>query len=311
MNKSNLIIGGAILLIGGAIATGAILNNPNNISQGKKVNDNISQELTEEHNFKDWENEEKYSFCQGVEEIKGVYMSSILGAEKGNVEYKSEDISLFDKEKNKLYILGRKIKYKYSGDKTIEMITGSGSMSIEEDGMVTEYYLKNTAPIRIDYNSKIINPAPERKSNDWVTINTKGEGTLMGFTDNREDITKGDAKVFCSSFNLADAFITPEYISFEKACPDYSLTSEASFSGNFKYECGGIDNTKGLELVLEYKKSYEIMNEFNSISNQNNKNPDDNFGGTGSNENRPDTSEELKVRLQEALNEMKTTNSTE
>ncbi len=136
MNKKNLIIGGAILVLGGAIATGVILNNPEQSTKREKVDDNISQALTEEQNFKDWENEDKYSFCQGQEEIKGVYTSSILGAEKGNVEYTSEDISLFDKEKNKLYILGRKIKYKYTGDKTFEMMQGSGNMTVEEQGMI-------------------------------------------------------------------------------------------------------------------------------------------------------------------------------
>jgi hypothetical protein len=308
MDRNSLIIGGAIIIIGGAIATGAILSNGDQSSSDKKVDDGVSQELTEEQNFKDWENEEKFSFCQGVEEIKGIYTSSIMGSEKGNVEYTSEDISVLDKEKNRLYILGRKIKYKYSGDKTIDMLTGSGSMQVEEEGMTTEYYTKNTAPVRIDFNSKIINPAPERKNNDWVVINTKGEGTLMGLTDTREDTENGDAKVFCASFNLSDAFVTPEYISFEKTCPNYSPTPEASFSGNFKYACGGIDNERGLEIVNEYKKSEEIMNEFNSISDEGGDDSEDNSGGTGSNEYRPETSEELKVRLKEALDEINSGN---
>lgn len=309
MNKI-LLIGGGILVLGGAIATGVILNNPELSSKGEKVDDDISQELIEEQNFKDWKNEDKYSFCQGVEEIKGIYSSSIMGAEKGNVEYTSEDISVLDKEKNRLYILGRKIKYKYSGDKTFNITSSSGNMKVEEEGTTNEYYTKNTAPIRIDFNSKIINPAPERKSSDWVAINIKGEGTLMGFTDNREDITKGDAKVFCSSFNIGDAFITEEYISFEKICPDYSPTPEAKFSGNFKYECGGIDNDRGIELVKEYKKIEELMNEFNSISNDLNEdgeNSEDGLGGVKSSQDRP-SNEEMKKRLQEAINEMNANN---
>lgn len=309
MNKS-LLIGGGILVIGGASATGVILHNPERSFDGEKVDESVSQELMEEQSFRDWENKEKYSFCQGVEEIKGIYTSSILGAEKGNVEYISEDISLFDKEKNKLYILGRKIKYKYSGDKTIEMVTGNGSMNVEEEGVLTEYYTKNTAPVRVDFNSKIINPAPERKSNDWVVIKTKGVGTLMGFTNTREDTTTGDAKVFCASFNLADAFITPEYISFERACPDYSPTPQASFSGNFKYACGGVENERGIELVKEYKKLEEIMNEFNSVSSDlygDDNNLGDDLGGVKSNQNRPNN-EEMKKLLQEAINEINTSN---
>ncbi len=128
----------------------------------------------------------------------------------------------------------------------------------------------------------------------------------MGFTDKREDITKGDAKVFCGSFNLGSAFITPEYISFEKTCPDYSPTSGANFSGNFKFECGGIENKKGLEILLEYKKNEELMNEFNSIPNENNKNEDGDLGGASANDKRP-TNDEMKKLLEEAMNEIKTT----
>ncbi len=276
MNKNTLIIGGAILVIGGAIATGALLNDAEKSSKGKQADENMAQEL-EEQSFKDFEDEDRYSFCQGREEIKGVYTNSIFGNEKGNVEYTSDDISVFDKENNKLYILGRRIEYKYSGNAKMEIAGGQGTMDIEERGVTTEYFSRYGAPVRIDYNAKIINPAPERKSSDWVVINIKSIGTLMGFTDEREEIETGDAKVFCSSFNLDGAFDSSEYFSFKKACPDHSPNPGVNFSGNFKFECGGVENKRGIEIAKEYKESEQLENEFKAITDDDNEEIENEF----------------------------------
>ncbi len=270
MNKNTLLIGGAIIVIGGAIATGAFLNNSGFDNSKQNSNDlridESEREGIEESNFQDFADEDKYSFCQGREEIKGPYTSSVFGDEKGNIEYISDDISVFDKEKNKLFILGRKIQYKYSGTAQTQSSAGEGSMEIEESGMIVEYYDKFSAPVRIDYNAKIINPAPERKKNDWVVIETKGKGTVMGFTQESVDTEMGDAKTFCPPFALTNAFITPDYFSFEKSCSDLSSGLGFSFSGNFKFECGGIDNEKAIEIVKEYKLLEEARDMLDSSS---------------------------------------------
>lgn len=270
MNKNTLLIGGAIIVIGGAIATGAFLNNSGFDNSKQNSNDlridESEREGIEESNFQDFADEDKYSFCQGREEIKGPYTSSVFGDEKGNIEYISDDISVFDKEKNKLFILGRKIQYKYSGTAQTQSSAGEGSMEIEESGMIVEYYDKFSAPVRIDYNAKIINPAPERKKNDWVVIETKGKGTVMGFTQESVDTEMGDAKTFCPPFALINAFITPDYFSFEKSCSDLSSGLGFSFSGNFKFECGGIDNEKAIEIVKEYKLLEEARDMLDSSS---------------------------------------------
>lgn len=262
MDKKLLIMGG-IVVVGGAIATGVILNNFDSSAGGKRTEDNMSQGI-EEQNFKDFADEEKYSFCQGREEIKGAYTSSVFGNEKGDIEYISEDISVLDKEKNKLFILGRKIQYKYSGTAQMQVAVGEGNMEIEESGMTVEYYDKFSAPVRIDYNAKIINPAPDRKKNDWVVIETKGEGSVMGLVQERVDQTMGDAKTFCPAFVFNDNFVTPDYFSFEKACPNNSSGMGFNFSGNFKFECGGIDNEQGIEIAKEYKLLEEARNLFDS-----------------------------------------------
>ncbi len=265
MDKNKLLIGGAIVVIGGAIATGVILNNFDTSSSKKSIDDNMSGKM-EEQIFNDFVDKDRYYFCQSKEEIKGPFTSSVFGDENGNIEYISEDINVFDKEKNKLFILGREIKYKYSGKGEVEYDIGGGTVDINEEGITVEYYNIFDAPTRIDYNTKIIYPAPERKKNDWVAIERKGQGTVMGFT--QEDINKsmGDAKTFCQPFPLNNAFITPEYISFEKSC-DNGPDGGFRFSGNFKFECGGMDNEKAIENLRELKLLYEAREMLNESIN--------------------------------------------
>lgn len=266
MDKKILIIGGAVIIIGGAIATGAVLNNFDASSNKKSIDDDMSEKIEEEI-LKDFENENRYYFCQSQEEIKGPFMSSVFGNENGYIEYISEDINVFDKEKNKLFILGREIKYKYSGKGEVQHDIGEGIIDINEEGATIEYYSIFNAPIRIDYNAKIIYPAPERKKNDWVIIERKGQGTVMGFTQEDIDQSMGDAKTFCPPFPLNNAIITSEYISFEKSC-DNGSGGGFRFSGNFKFECGGIDNEKAIENLRELKLRYEAIEMLNSSDNE-------------------------------------------
>ncbi len=268
MDKKALLIGGVVLVLGGAIIAGTLLNNNSEQTSknGVRLDDSVRQEI-EEQNFKDFADEEKYSFCQGREEIRGEYVSFVLGSEKGDMEYVSEDISVFDKNKNKLFILGRKIKYAYSGKTQIQVADGQGTMDIEESGTTVEYYNKYNAPVRIDYNNKIINIAPERKRSDWVVVEIKSTGSLMGFTQDELDKTTGDAKVMCPSFNIGDAFISPEYINLEKDCPKDSSSLDGGFSGKFAFSCGGIDNERGIEIIKEYKQQEELQNEFDKALN--------------------------------------------
>jgi len=67
-----------------------------------------------------------------------------------------------------------------------------------------------------------------------------------------------------------------------------------------------ITANKAVLNALEYKKNEELMNEFNSIPNENNKNEDGDLGGASANDKRP-TNDEMKKLLEEAMNEIKTT----
>lgn len=267
MDRNKLLIGGAVVVLGGAIAAGVILNSFDASSSKKKLDDDVSQSQDiEEQIFKDFANEDRYYFCQSREEIKGPFTSSVFGSESGDIEYISEDINVFDKEKNKLFILGREIKYKYFGRGEVQYDIGEGIIDINEEGATVEYYNIFNAPIRIDYGAKIIYPAPERKKNDWVVIERKGRGTMMGFTQEDVDKSMGDAKTFCSPFPLKNAIITSEYISFENSC-DNGADGGFRFSGNFKFECGGIDNEKAIENLRELKLRYEAREMLDGSSN--------------------------------------------
>lgn len=268
MDRNTLLIGGAVVVIGGAIAAGVILNNFDASSNKKNADDNMSENI-EEQIFKDFADKDRYYFCQSREEIKGPFTSSVFGNESGEIEYISEDINVLDKEKNKLFILGREIKYKYSGKGEIQQDVGEGKVDINEEGATIEYYSIFGAPIRIDYNAKIIYPAPDRKKNDWVAIERKGQGTVMEFTQEDIDNSMGDAKTFCPPFPLKNAIITPEYISFENSC-DNGPGGGFRFSGNFKFECGGIDNEKAIENLQELKLRYEAEEMLDALANEEN-----------------------------------------
>lgn len=303
MNKNIIIIGGSVLVIGGAIATGFILNNFDASSSKKSIDDNMSEKI-EDQIFKDFTDEGRYYFCQSREEIKGPFTSSVFGNEKGDIEYISEDINVLDKEKNKLFILGRKIKYNYSGKGDMQNNIGEGIIDINEEGSTVEYYSIFNAPVRIDYNAKIIFPAPERKKNDWVVIERKGTGTVMGFTQENTDTAMGDAKTFCSPFVFKNAIITPEYISFEKSC-DNGPDGGFRFSGNFKFECGGIDNEKAIEKLKELKLLYEAR-EMLDASNSEEETESNEFEGIIK-EGQTDSSD-IQKKLQQMRDEIRANN---
>ena len=262
-----LIIGLGAIATAGAIAGGVYLsqNNPFNLSPSPETSAEDQQKI-EQLYFDELKDKERYTFCLGQEKISGTYKSSIMGNETGEVNYQSEDLSVFDKENNKLYILGRDITYRYDGQAKTDSQLGQGSMEIKESGKTTEYYKKNMAPVRIDYNSKTLYPAPERKLKDWVLITIKSIGTVMGLTQERVDDSEGDAKVFCSHFSLAGnvltngAIITPGSFSYRGQCPNNSPDPTVTFSGNFKFDCNNIDSPKGIELLKDYQEREALRN---------------------------------------------------
>lgn len=268
-----LLLGLGGIACAGAIGAGVLVYNSSFSDKGNlKINqEEIGQGIDEETRvkleqlyFEELKNKDRYTFCIGKEKLTGTYKNSIMGNESGEIDYTSEEINVIDNESQKMYILGRTIDYKYSGEGIMDNSAGSGIIETKESGSITEYYKKNQAPVRIDYYSKTIFPAPDRKIKDWVYVNVKMTGTVMGFTDEREETSKEDAKTFCPPFSLAGrplengAFITPDSFSFSKRCEAPKLNPGVSFEGDFEFTCDNIDYTQGISLLELYKSKEEI-----------------------------------------------------
>jgi hypothetical protein len=268
-----LLLGLGGIACAGAIGAGVLVYNSSFSDKGnQKVNqEEIGQGIDEETKakleelyFEELKNKDRYTFCIGKEKIFGIYSNSVMGNESGEIDYTSEEINVIDNESQKMYILGRTIDYKYNGEGTTFNSVGSGIIKTKESGSITEYYKKNQAPIRIDYYSKMIFPAPDRKVKDWVYVNVEMTGTVMGFTDERQDTSMEDAKTFCLPFSLAGrplengAIISPDFFSFSKKCEVPALSPGVSFEGDFEFTCDNIDYTQGINLLEMYKSKEEI-----------------------------------------------------
>lgn len=307
-----IFLGLGAIATAGAIAGGVYFsqNNPFNLEPSPDVSTEDQQKI-EQLYFDELKDTDRYTFCQGKEKVTGTYKNSIVGNESGQVDYRSEDVSVFDKESKKLYILGRTIDYKYHGQGDLSNLIGEGSLETKESGNITEYYKKNMAPVRIDYNANILYPAPERKKTDWVVSMTKGIGTVMGLTQERVDEEAGDAKVLCSYFSLAGgplkngAIVTPDSFSFQGTCPDNSPTPGVSFSGNFEFECNNIGSLEGIELLKNYKEKEELRDNLTKINESGADSSQDNaFKGVIDSQEKPDDPEALRAKLEEMKKEM-------
>lgn len=272
MDKKLLLGLGGIACVG-VIGAGLLVYNSSFSDKGNlKVNqeeigqgiDQEAKDKIEQLYFDELKNKDRYTFCIGKEKITGTYTNSVMGNESGEIDYTSEEINVIDNENQKMYILGRTIDYKYSGQGSMDNSAGSGTIETEEHGSLTEYYKKNLAPVRIDYYSKKIFPAPDRKVKDWVYVDVKMTGTVMGLTDEREDISMEDAKTFCLPFSLAGrplengASLSPDSFSFSKRCEVPALNPGVSFEGDFEFTCDNIDYTQGINLLEMYKSKEKI-----------------------------------------------------
>lgn len=206
--------------------------------------------------FDELKDTDRYAFCLGVEKITGTYRNTVMANEEGELSYSSSDISLLDKESQKLYLLGRTIDYQYQGESQPELGIGNGLIQVEESGRLTEYYKKSEAPIRLDYFSKTLFPAPERQSKDWVMVTNKLTGSLMGVTQERTETSQEDAKTFCGPINLklsAKASADQEPIAYSGNCVAPEVNPGVSFSGHHNYNCNFIDYKRAIELLEDYK----------------------------------------------------------
>jgi hypothetical protein len=215
----------------------------------------------EELYFEELKNTDRYSFCTGRETITGTYENSIMGTEKGTVLYTSEELNLFDRDANKLYILGRTVRYTYDGKSNIANGVGTGEMVMRERGELSEYYKKNTALVRVDFTTKIFFPAPTGKTTNWVTTDIQSSGTVLGATQRAEEVTYENPKVFCGPISFADKPLSAEILgegssfTFDERCPAQGGILEASFTGDEKFTCIPTSTNEAIELLKTYEEN--------------------------------------------------------
>lgn len=265
--KRELIIGGGAIAAAGLIAGGIYLsqNNPFNIKPGQEDTE-VNREKMEELYFEELKDTERYVFCVGKETIKGDYANSIMGNEKGEIDYVSQEVNLIDKESGKMYLLARSIDYNYQGQGLISYEFGDGTIDTKESGSLTEYYKKNDAPVHVDYNSGTVFPAPDRKSKDWVFVNVNMTGAALGAVQSAQETSKEDAKTFCPPVKLSSnplesgAVITPESFSVSRPCDAPAVNPGVSFSGDYEFNCLGIDYSQAIELLKDYQAKEQLQN---------------------------------------------------
>lgn len=135
----------------------------------------------------------------------------------------------------------------------------------------------------------------------------------MGYTEEKTDEEKGDAKVFCAPINFEGKPLengmatTPEFLSFQKKCPSVSPGPGVTFTGDFSFECNIIDSAKGIELLKNYKEMEAIENtppDFDPelFGPQKDENP---FEGVIAPQNDTQNEEEIRNKLNELKEEMK------
>lgn len=323
--KRELIIGWGAIAAAGLIAGGIYFsqNNPFNIEPTQEDVEANRQKI-EELYFEELKNTERYVFCVGKETIKGDYSNSIMGDEKGEIDYVSQEVNLIDKESGKMYLLARSIDYNYQGQGVISYGFGDGTIDTKENGSVTEYYKKNEAPVHVDYGSGTIFPAPDRKSKDWFFVNVNMIGSALGATQSSQETSKEDAKTFCPPFKIGSdllasgALVTPESFSFRKSCEAPEVNPGVSFLGNYEFNCDNIDYLGAIEMLKDYQIKEQLQNSKNeevfnlrpdvqidgatgNLENEgiNSSQSGENRVSDGSNEDRP-SNDEMKKLLEEA-----------
>lgn len=265
--KREIIIGGGVIAAAGLIAGGIYLsqNNPFNIEPTQEDAEANRQKI-EELYFEELKNTERYVFCVGKETVKGDYSNSIMGNEKGEVDYVSQEVNLIDKESGKMYLLARSIDYNYQGQGVVSYGFGDGTIDTKENGSVTEYYKKNEAPVHVDYNSGTVFPAPDRKSKDWVFVNVNMTGSALGATQSSQETSKEDAKTFCQPIKLsgnpleAGAVVNSESLFVNRSCDAANVNPGVSFSGKYEFNCLKTDYLLAIQMLKEYQSKEQLQN---------------------------------------------------
>lgn len=249
--KKEIWIGLGTIACAGAIAGGVMLKN-NDFNFIKDHENEDYKEKIEELWKDELKDKDKYSFCLGEMKINSNHVDSVLGF-YGKINYTSKEVSVYDKEKDKIYVMSRQSDYSYDG--TIKQMLG-GTMALDvpvkERGKLSETYGKNEMPIRLDYANNYVVSDPEVKNKQWAVV-TIGE-----------DVSSGMPHHGCSGmYSLdnkvgVDMLVGGQQVIIDRDCNEGLMG--AKYDGSFEYRCNEISYDQAMQMLGVDKTNEELQN---------------------------------------------------
>lgn len=294
--KKEIWIGLGAIACAGAIVGGVMIKN----------NDFNFIKDHEEEDYSDkiealWKDElkdkNKYSFCLGEMEINSNHADSALGF-YGKINYTSKEVSVYDKEKDKIYIMSRQSDYSYDG--VIKQMLG-GTMKLDvpvtERGKLAETYTKNEMPIRLDYSNNFITSDPDVKNKQWAVV-TIGEDVSSGMPHH------GCAGTYSLDNKVgADMLVGGQQVIISRECNEGLMG--AKYDGSFEYQCNEISYDQAMEMLDKSKTTEQLQNSKNKEVFENDEGRDiEDAVGDANTTVTTLTSDDLKKAIEEMKKEM-------
>lgn len=263
--KKEIWIGLGAIACAGAIVGGVMVNNNDFNFLEKKQEEDYGSKI-EELWKNDLKDESKYSFCLGKMKINSNHADSTLGF-YGKINYTSQEVSVYDKEKDKIYIISRESNYSYDGVMK-QMLGGTMGLDVpvKEKGELAETYKKNEMPLRLDYTNNYVMSDPDVKNKQWTTV-------VIG-----EDVSSGMPHHGCSGMyslnNKAgvDMLAGGQQIIIDRECNEAVMGTK--YDGNFEYQCNEISYNEAMTMFEDSKIKEQLQNSKNSEVFENNEEVD-------------------------------------
>jgi hypothetical protein len=245
--KKEFIIGiGAVATAGMIIGAVAVFNPLSPEKEKDEIQSN--KEKVEQLWLDELKDESKYSFCLAEGKIETAHSDPLLAAQ-GLLKHDSKEVLLYDKQKQKLFVMVRELKFSYDG--VIKKMGGlSLNLSVKEHGSLTESYGRNEMPIRIDYYGNYIATDPDTKKKDWVVSDINGEQEAVSSRTGCAGVYQLD------NSPGQDLLVGGEQILINKSCKESDISG--SYDGSFSFNCQMLDAQAALEMVEEYKSKEAI-----------------------------------------------------
>jgi len=303
--KKELFIGGlataTAVVIGGAVLISSYGEDFSFLKQGREIEQGIIEENERKIEELAWEEQKdtkRYSFCFAEVKIESkINLYSPLGREPGEMQHKSKEILLFDKEAEKLFVLAHQSNYEYQGTRKYQMGDIFVDIPLSESGILNETYSKSENQIRIDFTNNYIYTSITPKNNLWVTESVGNETQMVPPRSGCNAVYEL-YQAYYSSGNSArnDMVINDDIMSMDRKCKGTEPMYE--YDGSFSFSCEMIDHQKAKEMVEEMKikeESQRVEEPKASKIQEENENYE---------ENQRQTIEAMQKRMEELNDEM-------